>query len=160
MEENKLENLIWILFAILGAMFVVIGLATFVIVSNLICLIFPGFGMIFLIIGVTKILEKVKKSKDEKSLIENGELIYASYVETVLNTLYIINGQNPYNIICEWENPLDNKKYVFKSKNIWINPESIIEKRNIKYFPVYIDKDNMAKYVIDIDVLTEDQSIM
>ena len=91
----------------------------------------------------------------EKRLKENGELIYANYVETVLNTSYRVNGKCPYNIICEWNNPLDGKKYVFKSKNIWTDPESTIEERNIKQFPVYINRDNMKKYAIDIEVLTE-----
>lgn len=232
MKENKGENLIWVIFAIIGAAFTVIGLVVSgnvfnyknkvettgiiteitsyrddndedknirheVYVSytvdgkkyesklnsysftfyegkeiniyydkndpskignkslNLFVLMFPIFGMIFLIVGVRGILVKAKKSKDEKNLKENGELIYADYVETVLNTLYAVNGKNPYNIICEWNNPLDSKKYIFKSNNIWINPKSIIEERNIKQFPVYINRDNIEKYVIDIDVLTE-----
>lgn len=60
------------------------------------------------------------------------------------------------NIICEWNNSLDNKKYIFKSKNIWMNPKNIIEERNIKQFPIYIDKNNKKKYVIDIDSLKEE----
>lgn len=229
MKENKLENLIWIIFAIVGVVFVIIGLVVFETIFNyenkvetigtitkissyrntnhdrtsevyvsytvegkkyesklnsysssfyegkeidiyydkdnpnkigvksldLLFLIFPGIGLIFLIIGGTGILVKVKKRKLEKSLKENGELIYANYVETVLNTLYTVNGKHPYNVICEWNNPLDNKKYIFKSKNIWINPKSIIEERNIKQFPIYIDRNNKEKYVIDVDVLTE-----
>ena len=118
-------------------------------------LIFPGIGMIFVIMGVSGIVIKIKNDIKEKSLKENGELIYAEYVETVLNTLYEVNGRHPYNIICEWNNPLDGKKYVFKSRNIWKDPESIIEERNIKQFQVYINRENMKKYAIDIDVLTE-----
>ena len=118
--------------------------------------IFPGMGLIFLIIGGTGILVKFNKRKSEKNLKETGELIYASYVETVLNTSYRVNGRCPYNIICEWNNPLDNKKYIFKSKNIWRNPEHIIEENNIKQFPVYIDNNNKKKYTIDIDILTND----
>ena len=229
MKENKLENLIWIIFAIIGVVFVIIGLVVFGTIFNyenkvetigtiteissyrktnhdrtyevyvsytvegkkyesklnsysssfyegkkidiyydkdnpnkigvksldLLFLIFPGIGLIFLIIGGTGILVKVKKRKLEKSLKENGELIYANYVETVLNTSYRVNGKHPYNVICEWNNPLDNKKYIFKSKNIWVNPKNIIEERNIKQFPIYIDRNNKEKYVIDVDVLTE-----
>ena len=219
MKENKLENLIWILFASIGTLFVIIGLAVFGNVFNyknkvdttgtiteispevyvsytakgkqyesklngysssfhkgkeieiyydkanpneigmksldLLFLIFPGIGFIFLIIGGTGILVKINKRKLEKSLKENGELIYADYNETVLNTSYHVNGKCPYNIICDWNNPLDHKKYIFKSKNIWINPEKIIKEKNIKQFPVYIDS-NKKKYIIDVDALTED----
>ena len=38
---------------------------------------------------------------------------------------------------------------------IWTNPENIIEERNITQFPVYIDKNNKMKYVIDIDILED-----
>ena len=229
MKENKIENLIWTIFASIGAIFVIIGLAVFGSIFNyenkvdtvgtitgissyysgtnhnrnhevyvsytvdgkeyesrlnsysssfyegkeidiyydkdnpnkigvksldLLFLIFPGIGLIFFIIGGTGILVKINKRKSEKKLKENGELIYANYVETVLNTSYRVNGKCPYNIICEWNDTLDNKKYIFKSKNIWINPEKIIKEKDIKQFTVYIDNDR-KKYVIDVDILTE-----
>ncbi len=214
MKENKLENLIWIIFASMGAIFVIIGLVIFSNVFNytnkvdtvgtiteissyrntnhnrnhevyvsytvegkeyesilnsysssfyegkeieiyydkdnpskigvksldLLFLIFPGIGLIFIIIGGTGILVKINKKRLD--------------IETVLNTSYRVNGRHPYNIICEWNNPLDGNKYIFKSKNIWINPENIIEEKNIQQFPVYIDN-NKKKYTIDIEILTE-----
>lgn len=230
MKENKLENLVWIIFASMGVIFFIIGLIAIKSIFNyenkvdtvgtiteissyysnskhdrnyevyvsytvegkkyesrlntysssfykgkeidiyydkdnpnkigvksldLVFLIFPGIGLIFLIIGGTGISVKISKRKQEKRLKENGKLIYANYIETILNTSYRANGKCPYNIICEWNNTLDNKKYIFKSKNIWINPEHIIEEKNIKQFPVYIDNNNKKKYVIDIDNLTE-----
>ena len=126
---------------------------------DLLCLIFPGMGLIFAIIGLTGIVVKIKKNKLEKFLKENGEVIYANYVETVLNTAYRVNGRYPYNIICEWDNPRDGKKYTFKSKNIWTNPENIIEERNIKTFPVYINIENIKQYIVDLDNLTEKKVI-
>lgn len=56
-------------------------------------LIFPVNGLIFLIIGGTGILLKINKRKSEKNLRESGEVIYANYVETVLNTRYTVNGK-------------------------------------------------------------------
>ena len=230
MKENKLENLIWIIFASIGAIFVIVGLVVSVNIFNyenkvdtvgtiteissyysnnkhnrnyevyvsytvdgkeyestlnsysssfykgkeidiyydkdnpskigvksldLVFLIFPGLGLIFLIVGGIGILVKINKRKSEKNLKENGKLIYANYVETVLNTSYRVNRKYPYNIICEWDNALDSKKYIFKSKNIWINPENIIKEKDIKQFPVYIDNNNKKNYVIDIDILTK-----
>ena len=230
MKESKLENLIWIVFTIIGITFTIIGLVVSVNVFNytnkvdtigviteissyknadnerkrevyvsytvegkkyesiinvyfssfykgkevkiyydkdnpnkigmksgdLIFLIFPGMGLIFLIIGGTGILVKINKKRLERRLKENGYLIYADYSETVLNASYYVNGRTPYTIICVWNNPSDNKKYIFKSKNIWINPKEIIEEKNIKQFPIYIDNNNIKKYVIDTDILTED----
>lgn len=223
MKESKVESLIWIIFATIGGIFVILGLTLFGSIFNytnkidttgtiteissyrdnkvyvsytvdgkeyesmlsgyssnfyegkeikiyydkdnpnkigmksldLLFLIFPGIGLIFLIIGGTGILVKTNKTKLEKRLRENGELIYADYVETILNTSYSVNGRSPYKIICEWDNPADSKEYMFKSKNIWTNPENLIEEKNIKQFPVYIDNNNKKKYLVDIDILTE-----
>ncbi len=231
MKENKLENLVWIIFISIGAIFIIIGLilcrniftyankiettgtiteillhrsndpdeyddenevyVSYVVEGkkyesrlrayspdfyegkeieiyydkdnpnkigsksfNLIFLIFPGMGLIFLAIGGIGILVKTNKKKSEKKLKENGKLIYANYSETALNTSYDVNGRYPYNIICEWKDPTDNKSYIFKSKNIWINPESIIEGKNIKQFPVYIGN-NKKKYFVDVSILEE-----
>lgn len=122
---------------------------------DLLFLMFPGFGLIFVIIGGIAIIVKIKKKSFEEKLKETGEIIYANYIETVVNNSYRVNGKHPYNIICEWNNPLDNKKYIFKSKNLWINPEYMILEKNINQFPIYIDKSNKKKYIVDTDFLTE-----
>ncbi len=121
---------------------------------DLMILIFPGVGLIFVIIAVIGIAFKMKNKRNEKRLRENGQLIYADYVETVMNTSYTVNGSHPYNIICQWNNPRDNKRYIFKSKNIWVNPHDIITQSNMKKIPVYIDDEN--KYVVDVDEVTKD----
>lgn len=122
---------------------------------DLMSLMFPGFGIIFSSIGGISLFVQLRKKKLEKLLKESGTRINAYYVETVINTSYSVNNNHPYNIICEWNNPMDNKKYIFKSENIWVNPESIITERNITTFPVYIDMNNKKKYVVDIDELED-----
>lgn len=123
--------------------------------SDLILIIFPLFGLVFFIIGVIGIFVKTNNKKLEKKLKENGKLIYADYVKTVLNEAFSVNKKHPYNIICEWNNPEDNEKYTFKSKNMWINPEKLIEEKNIKTLPVYINLENKNQYFIDIDILAK-----
>lgn len=117
--------------------------------------VFSGFGMLFCSIGLIGLYLPINKRKELKKLKENGEHIYAKYVETRLNTLYSVNGIHPYNIICEWDNPEDNKKYIFKSENIWQNPERVILERNIDMFPVYINRKNIKKYIVDIEKIEE-----
>lgn len=70
----------------------------------------------------------------EKKLKTYGEKIEANYRETTLNTIYSVNNVHPYNIICEWNNPIDNKKYIFKSENLWTNPEIMIAEKMYKHF--------------------------
>ena len=119
-------------------------------------IIFLGMGTVFVIIGGILIYQKVYKRRLRKKLKENGETIYASYVETVLNTVYSVNGRNPYNVICEWNNTIDGKKYLFRSQNIWENPENIIREKNIETFPVYINPNKIKQYVVDIDEIVKD----
>ena len=123
---------------------------------DLLCLILPGIGSIFLLIGVIGLGVLSHKKKKEKNLRENGELVYATYSETILNVNVRVNGRYPYNIIVEWNNPEDGKKYLLKSKNIYFNPEMLIEERNIKTFPVYINPNNKKQYFVDVDILNED----
>ena len=80
---------------------------------------FPGFGLIFVMIGGSGILVKIQKKRFEKKLKETGEIIYANYIETVVNTSYRVNGKHPYNIICEWNNPLDNRRYIYSKAKIF-----------------------------------------
>lgn len=123
---------------------------------DLVYLILPGIGSIFLLIGVIGLAFLLHKKKKEKNLRENGELVYATYSETILNVNVRVNGRYPYNIIVEWNNPEDGKKYLLKSKNIYFNPEMLIEERNIKTFPVYINPNNKKQYFVDVDILNED----
>lgn len=123
---------------------------------DLLFLIFPGIGAIFLIIGGVGILIIIKKHNLAKKLKANGKLIYATYVEAILNISLTVNGRHPYNIICEWHNPEDNKKYIFKSSNIWINPEIIITDKNITTIPVYVNTQNLKQYYVDTTSITEE----
>ncbi len=117
-------------------------------------LIFPAISFIFILVGGIPLIVLIKNSKKEKKLIEHGKKIYANFVEVKINSMYRVNNKSPYNIICQWNNPNDGKIYIFKSKNIWFNPQKIIEEKNIKMFPVYIDENNIKKYAMDTDEVT------
>ena len=93
--------------------------------------IFLGIGLVFLLISVVIMFFKIKSSKLKKYLKEHGKLIFADYVDVVLNTSYNVNGRHPYKVICKWENPIDNKIYMFTSKNIWVNISVIISDKKL-----------------------------
>lgn len=123
---------------------------------DLVFLVFPGIGLIFFLIGGTGLFLKAKRGSQTKKLKINGTVVYATYTETVYNSSYQVNGRSPYNIICEWNNPTDGNKYIFKSDNIWVNPENIIKEKNIETIPVYIDPNNLKKYYVDVDSILND----
>lgn len=115
--------------------------------------VFGGIGLIFIIVAGIIIAFKINRSKVIKWLKESGNIVNASYTSIELNTNYTINGRHPYNIICEWYNSSDNKKYIFKSENIWFDPSRTITERNIKTFPVYINPNKIKQYYMDVDMI-------
>lgn len=116
-------------------------------------LMFPLMGCVFFILGIGIIITTTTKKKRDKFLQENGTCVNTTYVETVYNTHYSVNGLSPYYIVCRWTNSIDGKTYTFKSNNIWFNPELIIYENNITTIPVYIDESNPKKYFMDVEFL-------
>lgn len=90
-----------------------------------------------------------------KRLKKNGELVYATYVETAINTSYAVNDVHPYIILCKWVNPMDGVEYTFKSENLWKDPKYIIDSRQITAFPVYITKERIKPYAMDLELLED-----
>ncbi|MBQ4032928.1 MAG: hypothetical protein II620_03100, partial [Paludibacteraceae bacterium] len=89
--------------------------------------------------------------KRRKALIqkENLVIVYAKYVETVINDKVTVFGSHPYNIVCEWKDP-SNKKYRFTSEDLWKDPQRKILEKNISNFEVKIDKTNMKNYQVKV----------
>ena len=114
-----------------------------------------SLGLLFGLIGGIGLYVIFKGKKRREILKQTGTRISADYVETIINRNVHIQYRHPYNIICEWNNPADGKKYIFKSGNIWFNPDNLIMERGITKFDVYYDENNIKNYTVDIDCLTE-----
>lgn len=123
---------------------------------DFIVLIFPGISIIFLIIGFSGLSHYYFKGGKNKQLKKIGDLIYADYIESEPNMSYMINGRHPYNIICRWDCIQDNKRYMFKSENVWIKDiDEVVVESKIEKIPVYIDLFNKEKYYVDVSVIIE-----
>jgi len=119
-------------------------------VNNMLSIIFIAIGGSFALISGIVLFIQLRNSSISKSLLKNGIRIDAEYVETILNTIYQVNGRSPYKIICKWKNPNTGIEHKFKSSNIWDDPQYAIENNNITKIPVYIDQKNPEKYYVDI----------
>lgn len=124
-------------------------------ITDMIILIFPGIGVVLAGIGSTFVIVKMRKKKMQKDLIKKGDRIEGTYVETVYNTSFSVNGKSPYYIKCQWKDELTGTKYLFKSNNIWFNPITAIQEKNITTFPIYIDLNNKKRYTIVLDSLNQ-----
>lgn len=111
-----------------------------------------SLGFIFFIIGGSIFLFDKKKSKLLKYLKQNGTRIDADFQNVKINRSLTVNGQNPFQIISQWQNPTTSKLHIFSSDNIWFDPSNFITTGKIK---VLIDKKNPKKYWVDLSFLPE-----
>lgn len=118
-------------------------------------LIFFLLSIPFTLTGVIGLLYGPVKKKQERKLQETGIRINANYTETYFDRTTRINGLHPYNIICKGIDPITNQECIFKSNNIYKNPEEIIAVKRITTFPVYIDAKNSRKYFVDITSISD-----
>lgn len=164
MKRTKIPIILFSIFLISGCVFILLGIVFFVAGiftsdDNSVLLMagasISSFGLLYCLIGGIGLYVIFHGKKRREVLKQTGTRISADYVETILNRNVHIQYRHPYNIICEWNNPADGKKYIFKSGNIWFNPENIIKESCISKFDVYYDENNIKNYTVDIDCLTK-----
>lgn len=122
---------------------------------ELLLLLIPFMGLIFLLIGGTNIFKIISNKKKKERLIKTGTKIEATYLETTTNFHVNILGRNPSNIICEYDDPISKNTYRFKSERLWYDPSLYISDCEIETFTVYVNKDNMKDYYVDIEELID-----
>lgn len=114
------------------------------------------FGVVFGGIGFGLLFNKINKISGKKKLMETGERILAEFNEVTINFSYSVNNRHPYIIICKGRDGISGENRIFKSENIWYNPEPIIQERNIKTFPVYIDTNNPKRYYLSLEEIEKE----
>lgn len=114
--------------------------------------IFGAIGLAMIDAGIAMLVVSALSARKEKWLRESGKAITTEFQAVEVNTSVRVNNRNPYQIVSQWLNPETNEVYVFKSKNIWFNPEEFIQSSEIR---VLIDPDNPKRYFMDTSFLPE-----
>lgn len=122
---------------------------------ELLILLLPFIGLIFLLIGGTNIFKIISNKKKKERLIKTGIKIEATYIETNTNFNLRVLGRNPSNIMCEYDDPVSNNTYKFKSERLWYDPSLYISDCEIETFTVYVNKNDMKDYYVDIEELID-----
>ena len=97
----------------------------------------------------------ISNKKKKERLVKTGTVIEATYIETNTNFNLRVLGRNPSNIICEYDDPISKNTYRFKSERLWYDPTLYIGDNDIYTFNVYVNKDNMKDYYVDIEKLID-----
>jgi hypothetical protein len=109
-------------------------------------LIFSGLGTVFFSIGIVPFALTRRVRRRDEWLRTNGRHIQADFERVELNRNLRVNGESPYRIICQWLDPTTNKVHVFRSHNLWYDPEKYI---SAKTLDVIVDPNNLRRYVVD-----------
>ena len=103
-------------------------------------------GALFSFLGAILPLNSRKK----KWLLKNGKRISSEFQKVEINTSFSVNGSHPYMIVSQWHDTETRTMYIFKSENIWYNPEKFV---NNKTIDVLVDSKNYKRYYMDINFL-------
>ena len=174
MKRIDTFTMVGIIFAPIGALFLVIGIlissslyykggnvtingvytycppGEFNIAIGMFLGIFGGLGLIFFILGMILLINGLKRSKAIKQLLEEGKQITATITDIERNQSVRVNGRHPYIVYCEYEDAYSGKIHVFRSDNVMDNPGDVIGQS----IPVMVDRDNWDLYYVDTNSLT------
>ncbi|MBK4715754.1 MULTISPECIES: DUF3592 domain-containing protein [Tenebrionibacter/Tenebrionicola group] len=93
-----------------------------------------------------------RQSRIER-LLHEGWPVEATILGAVINASLAVNGQPPWRIVCQFVDKNTRKTYLFHSQNIYFDPSPWIKNR--KQTVVYIDRNNVKQYLVDISWLPD-----
>lgn len=111
--------------------------------------VFMAVGLPFMFTGLWK---KLKRNK----LLQNGTCVYATIIGSDIDRTFSVNGRHPFYVDCEYQNPYDGMKYLYRSGHIWDDPYQYTGSQ----VPVYVDRNKPQKYYVAVEALQgQDQRI-
>lgn len=105
-------------------------------------------GLVFAGIGGGIFLVRAISGSNAKRLVKEGDKLVGKVEGVSQNTAVFINGQHPWVVTCVWTKS-NGEIYRFKSKNIYTDPMDTF--RPGDDIIIYVDRNNMKKYYVDVD---------
>ena len=115
-------------------------------------LVFGSLGLVFCSVGLGPLLWQKRAQQRDDWLRANGQRIIADFERVELNTSLRVNGRCPYRIVCQWLDPASNRVHVFRSHNLWYDPQRYIQGNTML---VLVDPANPKRYFVDTSFLPE-----
>jgi len=113
-------------------------------------LIFGILGVVFCSIGFIPFAWQRRVQQRDDWLRANGQRIFADFERVEVNTSVRINGQCPWRIVCQWLDPASNQVHVYRSHNLWYDPERYITGKTME---VIVAPTNPKRYVVETSFL-------
>jgi hypothetical protein len=107
-------------------------------------------GSIFFAVGAGLIMYSVLEARKAADLKRNGRRVLTTLQRVELNENLKVNGRNPYRVFTQWKNPATSETRIFKSSNVWFDPTSYLNGRDIT---VFVERTDPKRYYVDLSFL-------
>ncbi|HZP67461.1 MAG TPA: DUF3592 domain-containing protein [Rudaea sp.] len=111
-----------------------------------------GLGLVFALIGGGVVGAQIRRRKVRSWLAQNGMRVQARFEGVALDTSYAVNGRNPWRINCQWQHPVTQKVYIFRSDPIWFDPAPYVKRDALD---VTVNADDPRQYLVDTSFLPQ-----
>jgi len=115
-------------------------------------LIMGGLGSVFGLIGGGFLFVQVRQRKVRAWLAQNGMRVQARFDGVDYDTSLKVNGRSPWRLNCQWQHPVTQKVYMFRSDPIWFDPTPFVKRETLD---ALVNADNPKQYQVDTSFLPQ-----
>lgn len=105
-----------------------------------------GMGLVFALAGGGMIYLPRRAAERRRFLLLHGSPVQTQFQTVERNTSIKVNGRSPWRIVSQWQNPATGRIHLFHSENLWFDPSSYVQAKEIT---VYLDRQNAKRYAMD-----------
>jgi len=150
-------DIVAIVFMALGGIFTALGIVMALHLDELrahgtgdvkvLPLVFTAVGLPFLVTGIVIALVSLRRRARLRRVVNEGHYVMADVADIRPNFSVQVNGACPYVLECHYRDPATGTLHIFKSRNLFFYPAEL-ENRPIR---VYVNRENMKDYYVDVD---------
>lgn len=116
-------------------------------------MVFLLIGILFMGIALVFIAVSRNKARRRKKILSSGKRLSAIVEQIAVNTSYVMNGRNPYQIYCYYRDEYKDVIYRFKSEDLWINPNVVLQPGDT--IDVYVEGEDYSRYHVDAESILD-----
>lgn len=155
-KKAKLDKgaffIIGLIYAVLGSIFLALGIILAIVVSDdarLIGLIFGGIGSLFFVLGIVFLGITWNKKRRASKLLQSGRYIWGEIAEYRFNYNVYVGNRSPVILLVRYVDPYGTT-HIFKSGNVYLSFCESLVGQKVK---VYVEENNFNHYYVDVDGL-------
>ena len=109
-----------------------------------------GLGAVFALVGGIILAVRAAGRRREAELRLHGRRVQARFQAVERNTSLEVNGNHPWRIVCQWQDPTTGLLHLFKSRNLWFDPTPYVK---VQELTVFVDPRKPKRHFVDVSFL-------